>query len=157
MCKSYIGKPIGTACGATVHHRGRVTKPLKQNKQKFKVRQPQRAARSKRPNTPSDGSKNNGIHTTNTDVNREVVQLGVERYYRWINEPTWMGRDKTVRFSCTAAMAHFPCHKYIRLRETTAQPSAPGACSNRHMPCGLSISHTCHKHEICLLRALYMR
>ena len=34
------------------------------NKQKFKVRQPQRAARSKRPNTPSDGSKNNGIHTT---------------------------------------------------------------------------------------------
>ena len=36
----------------------------KQNKQKFKVRQPQRAARSKRPNTPSDGSKNNGIHTT---------------------------------------------------------------------------------------------
>ena len=36
----------------------------KTNKQKFKVRQPQRAARSKRPNTPSDGSKNNGIHTT---------------------------------------------------------------------------------------------
>ena len=36
----------------------------KKNKQKFKVRQPQRAARSKRPNTPSDGSKNNGIHTT---------------------------------------------------------------------------------------------
>ena len=34
------------------------------NKQKFKVRQPQRAARSKRPNTPSDGAKNNGIHTT---------------------------------------------------------------------------------------------
>ena len=34
------------------------------NKQKFKVRQPERAARSKRPNTPSDGSKNNGIHTT---------------------------------------------------------------------------------------------
>ena len=37
---------------------------LQTNKQKFKVRQPQRAARSKRPNTPSDGSKNNGIHTT---------------------------------------------------------------------------------------------
>ena len=36
----------------------------KKTKQKFKVRQPQRAARSKRPNTPSDGSKNNGIHTT---------------------------------------------------------------------------------------------
>ena len=36
----------------------------KQNKQKFKVRQPQRAAKSKRPNAPSDGSKNNGIHTT---------------------------------------------------------------------------------------------
>ena len=35
-----------------------------QNKQKFKVRQPQRAAKSKRPNAPSDGSKNNGIHTT---------------------------------------------------------------------------------------------
>ena len=34
------------------------------NKQKFKVRQPQRAAKSKRPNAPSDGSKNNGIHTT---------------------------------------------------------------------------------------------
>ena len=40
------------------------TNITKQNKQKFKVRQPQRAARSKRPNTPSDGSKNNGIHTT---------------------------------------------------------------------------------------------
>ena len=39
---------------------------IQTNKQKFKVRQPQRAARSKRPNTPSDGSKNNGIHTTNT-------------------------------------------------------------------------------------------
>ena len=38
--------------------------PKQTNKQKFKVRQPQRAARSKRPNTPSDGSKNNGIHTT---------------------------------------------------------------------------------------------
>ena len=37
---------------------------LKTNKQKFKVRQPQRAAKSKRPNAPSDGSKNNGIHTT---------------------------------------------------------------------------------------------
>ena len=37
------------------------------NKQKFKVRQPQRAARSKRPNTPSDGSKNNGFHTTNQE------------------------------------------------------------------------------------------
>ena len=36
----------------------------KTNKQKFKVRQPQRAAKSKRPNAPSDGSKNNGIHTT---------------------------------------------------------------------------------------------
>ena len=34
------------------------------NIQKFKVRQPQRAAKSKRPNAPSDGSKNNGIHTT---------------------------------------------------------------------------------------------
>ena len=34
------------------------------NKQEFKVRQPQRAAKSKRPNAPSDGSKNNGIHTT---------------------------------------------------------------------------------------------
>ena len=34
------------------------------NKQKFKVRQPQRAAKSKRPSAPSDGSKNNGIHTT---------------------------------------------------------------------------------------------
>ena len=31
------------------------------NKQKFKVRQPQRAAKSKRPNAPSEGSKNNGI------------------------------------------------------------------------------------------------
>ena len=39
--------------------------PIKeQNKQKFKVRQPQRAAKSKGPNAPSDGSKNNGIHTT---------------------------------------------------------------------------------------------
>ena len=37
------------------------------NKQKFKVRQPQRAARSKRPNTPSDESKNNGCHTTNQE------------------------------------------------------------------------------------------
>ena len=32
------------------------------NKQKFKVRQPQRAAKSKRPNAPADGSKNNGIN-----------------------------------------------------------------------------------------------
>ena len=37
---------------------------LQTNKQKLKVRQPQRAAKSKRPNAPSDGSKNNGIHTT---------------------------------------------------------------------------------------------
>ena len=41
-----------------------VTIQFKTNKQKFKVRQPQRAAKSKRPNAPSDGSKNNGIHTT---------------------------------------------------------------------------------------------
>ena len=33
--------------------------------QAFKVRQPQRAARSKQPNTPSDGSKHNGFQTTN--------------------------------------------------------------------------------------------
>ena len=33
--------------------------------QTFKVWQPQRAARSKRPNTPSDGSKHNGFQTTN--------------------------------------------------------------------------------------------
>ena len=40
-------------CGRAVPRRA-----MKQtNKQKFKVRQPQRAARSKRPNTPSDGSK----------------------------------------------------------------------------------------------------
>ena len=39
----------------------------KTNKQTFKVRQPQRAARSKRPNTPSDGSKNNGFHTTSQE------------------------------------------------------------------------------------------
>ena len=38
--------------------------PKQTNKQKFKVRQPQRAAKSKRPNAPADGSKNNGIHTT---------------------------------------------------------------------------------------------
>ena len=45
------------------HHR-MGPKTNKTNKQKFKVRQPQRAAKSKRPNAPSDGSKNNGIHTT---------------------------------------------------------------------------------------------
>ena len=39
----------------------------KQTNKNFKVRQPQRAARSKRPNTPSDGSKNNGCHTTNQE------------------------------------------------------------------------------------------
>ena len=38
------------------------------NKQKCKVWQPQRAARSKRPNTPSDGSKHNGFQTTNQAV-----------------------------------------------------------------------------------------
>ena len=39
------------------------------NKQQtFKVWQPQRAARSKRPNTPSDGSKHNGFQTTNQAV-----------------------------------------------------------------------------------------
>ena len=39
-----------------------------QQQQTFKVWQPQRAARSKRPNTPSDGSKHNGFQTTNLAV-----------------------------------------------------------------------------------------
>ena len=39
-----------------------------QQQQTFKVWQPQRAARSKRPNTPSDGSKHNGFQTTNQAV-----------------------------------------------------------------------------------------
>ena len=43
--------------------------PCINNKQQtFKVWQPQRAARSKRPNTPSDGSKHNGFQTTNLAV-----------------------------------------------------------------------------------------
>ena len=42
--------------------------PTQANKQTFKVWQPQRAARSKRPNTPSDGSKHNGFQTTNQAV-----------------------------------------------------------------------------------------
>ena len=37
---------------------------VQQQQQTFKVWQPQRAARSKRPNTPSDGSKHNGFQTT---------------------------------------------------------------------------------------------
>ena len=44
--------------------RFRPTQTTQTNKQIFKVRQPQRAAKSKRPNAPADGSKNNGIHTT---------------------------------------------------------------------------------------------
>ena len=43
---------------------------LQTNKQKFKVRQPQRAARSKRPNTPSDGSKNNTQACSYLDFNQ---------------------------------------------------------------------------------------
>ena len=39
-----------------------------QQQQTFKVWQPQRAARSKRPNTPSDGSKHNGFQTTSQAV-----------------------------------------------------------------------------------------
>ena len=39
-----------------------------QQQQTYKVWQPQRAARSKRPNTPSDGSKHNGFQTTNQAV-----------------------------------------------------------------------------------------
>ena len=41
---------------------------MQQQQQTFKVWQPQRAARSKRPNTPSDGSKHNGFQTTNQAV-----------------------------------------------------------------------------------------
>jgi hypothetical protein len=40
------------------------TQPQQLNKQKaFKVWQPRRAARSKRPNTPSNGTKTNGAVT----------------------------------------------------------------------------------------------
>ena len=41
---------------------------LIQQQQALQVWQPQRAARSKRPNTPSDGSKHNGFQTTNQAV-----------------------------------------------------------------------------------------
>ena len=54
------------------------------NKQTFKVRRPQRAARSKRPNTPSHGSKNNGFHThqaikRNTQADMQLRRLQTVR------------------------------------------------------------------------------
>ena len=44
--------------------------PINHNQQQqiCKVWRPQRAARAKRPNTPSDGSKHNGFQTTNQAV-----------------------------------------------------------------------------------------
>ena len=48
--------------------RFQVAKFVYEQQQTFKVWQPQRAARSKRPNTPSDGSKHNGFQTTNQAV-----------------------------------------------------------------------------------------
>ena len=45
---------------------------LQTNKQKFKVRQPQRAARSKRPNTPSDGSKKVYRFSSNKQTNKQT-------------------------------------------------------------------------------------
>ena len=63
-----IGLVLGLQAGAPVGEcslsLGSAPLASASNKQKFKVRQPQRAAKSKRPNAPSDGSKNNGIHTT---------------------------------------------------------------------------------------------
>ena len=61
-----LGKPnpkFADSAPAAVNNNNKQT-----NKQTFKVRQPQRAARSKRPNTPSDGSKHNGFQTTNQAV-----------------------------------------------------------------------------------------
>ena len=51
-----------------IHIAGKPYVSIQQQPQIFKVWQPQRAARSKRPNTPSEGSKHNGFQTTNQAV-----------------------------------------------------------------------------------------
>ena len=56
-CSATLSLPAPKRCGSQ-----------QQQQQTFKVWQPQRAARSKRPNTPSDGSKHNGFQTTNQAV-----------------------------------------------------------------------------------------
>ena len=53
-----------------------------------KVWQPQRAARSKRPNTPSDGSKHNGFQTTNQAV---LIPKHVSRQDRAHDQDTSIG------------------------------------------------------------------
>ena len=55
-------------CLVSPPHMYHPRRPAHQQQQTFKVWQPQRAARSKRPNTPSDGSKHNGFQTTNQAV-----------------------------------------------------------------------------------------
>ena len=57
---------------------GMLTKMLlTKQQQTFKVWQPQRAARSKRPNTPSDGSKHNGFQTTNQADAKQLITYNV--------------------------------------------------------------------------------
>ena len=60
---------MGVSKSNTIQSTNQAGCPVRQQQQQtFKVWQPQRAARSKRPNTPSDGSKHNGFQTTNQAV-----------------------------------------------------------------------------------------
>ena len=94
---------------------------LQTNKQTFKVRQPQRAARSKRPNTPSDGSKNNGFHTTNqekypsrhpTNKSPRGSTCGQIKH-----NPEHQG-SKMSRKAKTQACIHLDCKQFL-IRRTT--------------------------------------
>ena len=78
------------------------------NKQKFKVRQPQRAAKSKRPNAPSDGSKNNGIQTTKQEEypSRHPTNRLVSALWRTLHEQK---TNKNDLLACEPLQVEYLC------------------------------------------------
>ena len=92
-----------------------------QQQQTFKVWQPQRAARSKRPNTPSDGSKHNGFQTTNQAV-RQCIVL----YARSVPRTP---RCRSATFTCVPVKAAGCTDDDLAAENSRASSACTFACS----------------------------
>ena len=132
---------------------------------KFKVRQPQRAAKSKRPNAPSDGSKNNGIHTTkqeeypsrhpttdtaNSSTSKQSTSrrlMGVSKNtihsnYQLPNGPVKAGRRWGQRHPQGANLGSNGIHNFMSKLKQWLPPAHPKSLASQCMS-GQPIS-TCH-------------
>ena len=131
------------------HQPSKMSGKFKQtNKQKFKVRQPQRAAKSKRPNAPADGSKNNGIHTTKQEEypsrhpTTDTANKQTNKNLRCGNRKGLLGRnDQTHHRMGPKTMESIPPSKrntqadiQLRTRQTNHQQETDGCIQIKHNP-----------------------